>query len=151
MPQELPSPARLNERGGPGPKANASKRRDPLAVRFDTAADILVRRAIARQGSWVPTWVPSPAAEFDDLDDGGLTYHERSFLQACYYHRLIYLHGPGGWTDENGKWHQNTNPDRTHALRRRWGPVQSRGRLLEVRTVEIGAASVNAYRLGWTS
>jgi hypothetical protein len=138
-----------------GQRTNFTFRRDPLAVRFDTAAAKLVKRAIDARGGWVSVLVASPEAERDDLDQDGLTHHERAFLQACYYHRLIYLHGPGYWTDENGRQHQNPNPDRRYALKRRWGDgVREQGRFLGrdlfVRVVRVGEASVHAWDHGHT-
>jgi hypothetical protein len=139
-----------------GAVANSTGKRTDLAMSFDTAADKLIRRAINARGAWTATLVPSPEHERDQLDAGGLTYHERSFIQACYYHRLVYLHGPGGWTDEDGRWHQNPNPHRRYALKRRWRDGLRRqgrftGRVLEVRVVRVGEASVYAWEHGATS
>lgn len=127
-----------------GPVANPGGRRDPLAVRFDRAADVLVTRAVAAKGAWVRTWIPSPGGA--ERDAGGLTHRERAFLQAVYYHRLIYMWG-GGF-DENGE--RIRNPYRTHSIKREWGPVQARGRLLRVRAIRVGEASLYALEQGRT-
>lgn len=127
-----------------GPVANFTRNRDPLSVRFDTAADALVTRAIAARGGWVRTWVPSPRDA--ETDPGGLTHRERAFLQAVYYHRLIYMWG-GGF-DEDGE--RIRNPYRTHSIKREWGPVQARGRLLRVRAIRVGEASLYALEQGRT-
>jgi hypothetical protein len=140
--------ADLNHRAGPGPVANFSTRRDPLAVAFDTAANRLVRRAVDARGGWVPMLVPTPAGQ-RGRDAGGLTHHERAFLQACYYHRLIYLWGGGFVGGERRR-----NPHRRFALEREWGRTERRGqvvgRVLRVRVHRVGEASLWAADQGWT-
>lgn len=128
-----------------GPVSNFSFRRDPLSVRFDASADKLVTRAIEARGAWVTAWVPSPEAERDELDDGGLTHHERAFLAACYHHRLIYMWGSGRVDG-----HRVRNPERRYSLKREWGPLQARGRVLRVRVIRTGEASLYAKDQGWT-
>lgn len=132
-----------------GPVSNFTGTRDPLAVAFDRAADALVHRAIAARGLWTATLVHTPEGA-RDLDPAGLTHHERAFLQACYYHRLIYMWGSG--TDGEGN--RVRNPDRRYSLKRRWGGMSSRGRysgrILEVRALRVGEASLYAKERGWT-
>lgn len=127
-----------------GPVFNFTRNRDPLSVRYDRAADVLVQRAIAARGGWVTTWIPSPAGE--ETDVAGLTHHERAFLQAVYYHRLIYMWGSG--FDSDGQ--RRRNSERTHSIKRDWGRVQARGRVLRVRAIRVGEASLYAKERGWT-
>lgn len=141
--------ADLNTRAGPGPVSNRSFHRDPLAVAFDRAANQLVREAIAARGAWVRRVVPTPPGG-RERDAGGLTHHERAFLQACFYHRLIYLWGSGTVDGQRVR-----NPDRRYALERSWGRTERRGgqfgRVLQVRVHRVGEASLWAESSGWTS
>lgn len=127
-----------------GDLVNPTGRRTPLSIAYDVPADQLVRAAIAAQGRWVSRRVQSQVGA--TLDRGGLTENERAFKQALYYHRLIYRHGRGGWTDEAGHWHQNPNPDRTHALKFRVVGQHGPGgyRNVQVRVHSIGEASLYA-------
>ena len=61
--------------------------RDPLSLRYDTAADEMLRRAIraSRSRHAVRVWIASPRQEFRELDKGGRTAQERAFGRACYY------------------------------------------------------------------
>lgn len=140
--------ADLNVRTGPGPVANRSGTRDPLAVSYDAAANRLIRRAINARGGWAQVLVPTPAGG-RAKDAGGLTRHERAFLQACYYHRLIYLWGSGTVNGERVR-----NPHRRYSLERSWGRTERRGgqfgRVLRIRLHRVGEASLYAQGKGWT-
>lgn len=133
-----------------GPRVNKTFRRDPLAVQFDRSADALIKRAIDARGAWVPTLVHTPEGQLGDKDQDGLTHHERAFLQACYYHRLIYLWG------ETVDGQRMQNPHRRYALIRRWDEGRTArgrygGRVLRVRVTRVGEASVYAYDHGRTT
>lgn len=140
--------ADLNTRQGAGPVANFTRRRDPLAVSYDRAANKLIRQAIDARGAWVPVLVPTPPGG-RARDAGGLTHHERAFLQACYFHRLIYLWASGTTGKERIR-----NPDRRYSLERSWGRTERRGgqfgRVLRVRVHRTGEASMWAAGQGWT-
>jgi hypothetical protein len=61
--------------------------RDPLSVYYDGYVWEVMRRAGAagRHGRSVRVWIASPRREFQTLDKGGLTRHERAFQRSAYY------------------------------------------------------------------
>ncbi len=67
----------------------APAQRDPLSVRYDTAARRVLLASIRKQQSgrpgWTYIWVASPGHEVRDLDPGGLTRHERAFRRSLFY------------------------------------------------------------------
>jgi hypothetical protein len=153
-----PTGAQLNavrKRHGPGPVANRSTVRTELAIRYDTAADKLVQRAIRARGATIIGYIPSTPAERRHLDDGLQTASERAFGQACHYHRLIYMWAPGTETDALGRRRRRRNPDRRYSLPWEWGdvitaPDGTSARQFRVRVKRIGEASLWAKGEGWT-
>ena len=146
-----PGPRRLNQRAGPGAVTNTSRQRTALAIRFDGAADAMIRKAVKARGGWVIGYVYSPGRQFRHLDAGGLTANERAFQQALYYHQWIYLWGSG--YDAAGE--RARNPYRRYSLVRTWGPVVKgpdgrQYRQLRVRIKRPGNASLWAKGQGWT-
>lgn len=61
--------------------------RDPLSVRYETAARHALHRAIIahRDRQAVTARIVSPGGEFARTDRGGRTAHERAFTRAIYY------------------------------------------------------------------
>jgi len=109
--------------------------------RYDATTGRLLGRAYAAPGRWVYTTVPRPrpgprtaawlraqGIALDLVDSGGLTTYERAFERSLWY-----VHNGGAGGARNQVW----------SLRRQWGPVTTRGRMIGIRVQSVaeGAAA----------
>jgi len=128
--------------------------RDPLSPRFDAAAARFVTRAIAAKGRPVTTAVARPSErivgqlvargadplllQYTGRASGIETAYEAAFRRAVFYDIRVYLWArPTRSVDGE----RVRNPERLVAVQFRWRGRTAQGRVAEIRTWPVEAAS----------